>query len=74
MSKESEDYLEKIDCENTNYLLHGQQISLAEILDNYCTQQLKILNIPDVSNCADDIPNYQPIDESVKGWPDVIDE
>jgi len=52
MSKESEDYLDKIDCENTNYLLLGNSITLAEILDNYHEQQLKILNIPVVNGCA----------------------
>ena len=36
----AEEYLEKIDCENTHYLLYGKHITLSEILDNYHAAQL----------------------------------
>ena len=36
----AEKYLEQIDCENTNYLLYGKPITLAQILDDYHKEQL----------------------------------
>ena len=38
----AEKYLEQIDCENTNYLLYGKPITLAQILDDYHKEQLAI--------------------------------